>query len=170
MKRIAVVVGAGVLTLLSSPAAAQTSTTGPKATATVKVQKPLQLTALRDLQFGTVLVGAFTGTQTVTIASTGRTCGSGSGLTCSGTFTTAQFRLVGSNNSVALITSPTPTVSLSNGAGATLALTLSFPSSVTIDNSGNPGKLFEVGGSLPFTSTMADGIYTGTIDIQVAYQ
>ncbi len=61
-------------------------------------------------------------------------------------------------------------MTLSNGAGATLALTLSYPSSVTVDNSGNPGSLFEVGGSLPFTSTMADGIYTGTIDIQVAYQ
>jgi hypothetical protein len=170
MKQIALLLGAGLLALIASPAAAQTSTTGPKATATVKVQKPLQLTALRDLEFGTVLVGAFTGTQTVTIASSGRTCGSGSGLTCSGTFATAQFRLVGSNNNVALISSPTPTVSLSNGTGGTLALTLSFPSSVTVDNSGNPGRLFEVGGSLPFTSTMADGIYTGTIDIQVAYQ
>ena len=170
MKEIALILGAGMLALIASPAAAQTSTTGPKATASVNVQKPLQLTALRDLQFGTVLVGSFTGTQTVSIATSGRTCGSGSGLTCSGTFTTAQFRLVGSNNNVALISSPTPTVSLSNGAGATLALTLSFPSSVTVDNSGNPGRLFEVGGSLPFTSTMADGIYTGTIDIQVAYQ
>ena len=170
MKQIALLLGAGVLALSASAAGAQTSTTGPKATATVKVQKPLQLTALRDLEFGTVLVGAFTGTQTVSIATSGRTCGSGSGLTCSGTFSTAQFRLVGSNNNVALITSPTPTVSLSNGAGGTLALTLSFPSSVTVDNSGNPGRLFEVGGSLPFTSTMADGIYTGTIDIQVAYQ
>ena len=170
MKEIALILGAGMLALIASPAAAQTSTTGPKATASVNVQKPLQLTALRDLQFGTVLVGSFTGTQTVSIATSGRTCGSGSGLTCSGTFTTAQFRLVGSNNNVALISSPTPTVTLSNGAGATLALTLSFPSSVTVDNSGNPGRLFEVGGSLPFTSTMADGIYTGTIDIQVAYQ
>ena len=121
MKQIALVLGAGMLALIASPAAAQTSTTGPKATASVNVQKPLQLTALRDLQFGTVLVGSFTGTQTVSIATSGRTCGSGSGLTCSGTFTTAQFRLVGSNNNVALISSPTPTVSLSNGAGATLA-------------------------------------------------
>ena len=170
MKHVAVVVGAFFLTLISDPAAAQTSTTGPKATVSVNVQKPLQLTALRNLQFGTVLVGTFTGTQTVSIATSGRTCGTGAGLTCSGTFSTAQFRLVGSNNNTALITSPTPTVTLSNGAGATLALTLSYPSSVTVDNSGNPGRLFEVGGSLAFTSTMADGIYTGTIDIQVAYQ
>lgn len=157
--------------LFANPAAAQTTgTTGPKATASVNVMKPLQLTALRNLQFGTVLVGTFTGTQNVTITPTGRTCGSGAGLTCSGVFTTAQFRLTGSNNQVALITSPTPTVTLTNGTGGTLALTLSFPSSLTIDNSGNPGRLFEVGGTLGFTSTMADGLYTGTIDIQVAYQ
>jgi hypothetical protein len=171
MKQTACLVGAGVLALLPTPAAAQTTgTTGPKATASVNVQKPLQLTALRDLQFGTVLVGTFAGTQSVTIGSSGRTCGSGSGLTCSGVFSTAQFRLVGSNNQVALISSPTPTVTLSNGAGGTLALTLSFPASLSLDNSGNPGRLFEVGGSLGFTSTMPDGVYTGTIDIQVAYQ
>lgn len=170
MKHIAVVLGAALLALLPSPAAAQTGTTGPKATASVNVQKPLQLTALRDLQFGTVLVGTFTGTQNVTISTGGRTCGSGSGLTCSGVFNTAQFRLIGTNNQIALISSPTPTVTLSNGAGGTLALTLSFPSSLSIDNSGNPGRIFELGGTLPFTSTMADGIYTGTIDIQVAYQ
>jgi hypothetical protein len=171
MKQIAILVGAGTLALLSSDATAQTTgTTGPRATASVNVQKPLQLTALRDLQFGTVLVGTFTGTQNVVIGTSGRTCGSGSGLTCSGVFSTAQFRLVGTNNQVALVSSPTSTVTLSNGAGATLALTLSFPASLTLDNSGNPGRLFEVGGSLPFTSTMADGVYSGTIDIQVAYQ
>jgi hypothetical protein len=170
MKQIAPYLGAGFLALMASPAAAQTSTTGPKATATVNVQKPLQLTALRDMQFGTVLVGTFTGTQNVTIATSGRTCGSGSGLTCSGAFSTAQYRLIGTNNQIALISSPTPTVTLSNGAGGTLALTLSFPASLSIDNSGNPGRLFEVGGTLGFTSTMPDGIYTGTIDIQVAYQ
>ena len=171
MKYLSAFAAALALVLLPSAADAQsTGTTEVKATATVKVQKPLQLTALRDLQFGTVLLGTFTGTQNVVISSSGRTCGTGSGLTCSGVFTTAQFRLVGSNNQVALVSSPTPTVMLSNGAGATLALTLSYPSSVTIDNSGNPGRIFEVGGSLPFTSTMADGVYTGTIDIQVAYQ
>lgn len=168
MMRLRMTLLLGTALLAATPVAAQTS--GPKATATVTVNKPLQLTAERDLVFGTVLVGTFTGTQTVTIATSGRTCGSGSGLTCSGTFSTAQYRLVGTNKQVALISSTTPTVTLSNGAGATLALTLSFPSSLTLDNSGNPGRLFEVGGSLPFTSTMADGVYSGTIDIQIAYQ
>jgi hypothetical protein len=169
--RAALLLAVGLAAFAAAPASAQTTgTTGPKATASVNVMKPLQLTALRDLQFGTVLVGSFAGSQDVTISPSGRTCGLGAGLTCSGVFSTAQFRLTGSNNNVALISSPTPTVTLSNGAGATMTLTLSFPASLTIDNSGNPGRLFEVGGTLAFTSTMADGLYTGTIDIQVAYQ
>ncbi|GAA3998801.1 DUF4402 domain-containing protein [Sphingomonas humi] len=164
MTRLKIACALAAIAFAAAPASAQ------KATATVTVNKPLQLTAIRDMQFGTVLVGSFTGTQTVSIATSGRTCGSGAGLTCSGVFNTAQYRVVGTNNQIALVSSPTPTVTLSNGAGATLALTLSFPASLSIDNSGNPGRIFEVGGSLPFTSTMADGVYTGTIDIQVAYQ
>jgi hypothetical protein len=168
MTKKLLVLGAGLLALAASPVAAQS--TGQKATATVTVNKPLQLTGERNLVFGTVLLGTFTGTQTVTINSSGRTCGAGGGLTCSGTFSTAQYRITGTNNQIALISSPAATVTLSNGAGATLPLTLILPASIQIDNSGNPGRLFEVGGSLPFTSAMADGVYTGTIDIQVAYQ
>ncbi|GAA4031260.1 hypothetical protein GCM10022281_08500 [Sphingomonas rosea] len=166
--------GAAALTAFlafATPAAAQqVSVTGAKPTATVNVMKPLQLTGLRNLVFGNVLVGTFTGSDTVAITPSGRTCGTTGGLTCSGTFSTAQYRVVGSNNNVALITSATPTVSMSNGAGGTLTLTPTFPSSVTVDNSGNPGKIFEVGGTLSFSSTQADGLYTGTLDIQVAYQ
>lgn len=154
----------------SAPAVAQSNSAGLKATVTVKVQKPLQLTALRNLAFGTVLVGTYNGADTVTISPSGRICGTGGGLTCSGVFSTAQFRVTGSNNQVALISSPTPTVTLANGSGGTLSLTPTFPSSVTFDNSGNQGKLFEVGGRLTFASNMPDGIYTGTLDIQVAYQ
>jgi hypothetical protein len=157
-------------TFSAAPAAAQTGTTGPKPTASVTVNKPIQLTGLRNLVFGTVLVETFTGSQTVTIAPAGRTCGSGAGLTCSGTFSTAQYRVTGTNNQVALVSSATPTVTLTNGTGATLTLNLSYPSSVTIDNSGNPGKIIDVGGSLTFTSEVADGIYSGTLEITVAYQ
>ncbi|WP_300973269.1 DUF4402 domain-containing protein [Sphingomonas sp. LHG3406-1] len=164
------IMAALALGVLTTPSAAQqVSVTGAKPTASVNVMKPLQLTALRNLQFGTVLVGSFTGAQQVAITPSGRTCGSG-GLTCSGTFSTAQYRVTGSNNQVALISSVSPTVTLTNGTGGTLVMTPSFPTSVTIDNSGNPGRLFEVGGSLSFTSTMPDGLYTGILDIQVAYQ
>ena len=171
MKRLRILLGLVAAALAATPALGQSvGATGPKATASVKVVKPLQLTVLRNLQFGTVMVGTFSGSQTVAVTPAGRSCGSGAGLTCSGLYSTAQFRLTGTNNQFALISSATPTVTMTNGAGSSLTLTLSYPSSVSIDNSGNPGKLFEVGGSLSFASAMADGVYTGTIDIQVAYQ
>ncbi len=159
-----------VLILLASTGPVVAQISGSKATATVKVNKPLQLTSLRNLAFGNVLLGAFTGSDAVVITSAGRNCGTSGGLTCSGTFSTAQYRVVGSNNQTVLISSTTSTVTMSNGSGGTLILTPSFPASVTLDNSGNPGKLFEVGGSLSFTSTQPDGVYSGTLDIQVAYQ
>lgn len=162
---------AGALLLIASPAASQAvGATGPRATASANVLKPLQLTAQRNLQFGTILVGTFTGNQNVTITPSGRTCGSGAGLTCSGVFSTAQYRVTGTNNQVALISSATPTVTLTNATGQTLILTPSFPASVAFTNSGNQGVLFEVGGSLTFNSAIADGLYTGTLEIQVAYQ
>jgi hypothetical protein len=37
-------------------------------------------------------------------------------------------------------------------------------------NSGNQGVTFEVGGSLTIAPTTPDGVYSGTIDIQVNYQ
>lgn len=168
----ALLLGFGLLLVAASHGASAQSVgvTGPRATASVNVLKPLQLTAQRNLQFGTIMVGTFSGTQTVTVATAGRTCGSGAGLTCSGLFSTAQYRVSGTNNQVALVRSTTPTVTLSNGAGSTLVLTPILPSSVAFSNSGNQGVLFEVGGSLSFTSTMADGLYSGTLEIQVSYQ
>jgi hypothetical protein len=159
----------GALALLASPAGAQ-GTTSQRATASVNVMKPLQLTTVRNLQFGTILVGSFTGDQNVSVTPSGRTCGSGTGLTCSGVFNTAQFRVTGTNNQIALISSATSTVSLTNATGATLVMTPTFPGSVSFNNSGNQGVLFEVGGTMAFTSSMADGVYSGTLEIQVAYQ
>jgi hypothetical protein len=170
ISRIAIL-ASGALLLLASPAGAQSvGTTGPKATASVNVMKPLQLTTVRNLQFGTVLVGSFTGTQSVSVTPSGRTCGSGAGLTCSGVFSTAQFRVTGSNNQTAQVSSATPTINLISATGATLVMTPSLPDSVSFSNSGNQGVLFEVGGTLTFNSAMADGLYTGTLEIQVSYQ
>lgn len=141
-----------------------------RAPANVKVVKPLQLTALRNLDFGTIIMGTMTATETVTVAPSGRTCGSAGQLTCTGAFTTAQYRVSGTNNQVVLIRPATPTFTLTNARGAQLTLTPSMPASVTIRNSGNQGVLFEVGGSLSIPAGTADGVYTGTIDIQVNYQ
>lgn len=161
----------GVLLGLAAPAHAQSAgSSNVKATANVRVMRPLQLTALRNLNFGTIVMGTVTTDQVVTVASTGRACGSGGQLTCTGTFATAQYRVVGTNNQVVSITSSSPTFSLTNATGARLQLTPIMPSSIVIPNSGNQGATFEVGGRFTIGPTTPDGVYSGTIDIQVAYQ
>jgi hypothetical protein len=115
-------------------------------------------------------MGAITANQTVSVSEAGRSCGSGGQLTCTGAFATAQFSVTGTNNQVVLIRSATATATLTNAAGKTLTLTPILPAPVTMPNSGNQGVVFEVGGSLVITPTTADGLYSGTIDIQVAYQ
>ncbi|WP_344705686.1 DUF4402 domain-containing protein [Sphingomonas swuensis] len=171
MAKRSALVGLAALGLASGQAlAAPVSVSGTKPTANVKVLKPLQLSVVRNLNFGTIVMSSVTTNQTVRVAPAGRTCGTGPALTCSGTFSTAQYRVNGTNNQQVIISSSSPTYALTGSNGGSLTLTPTFPTSVTIDNSGNPGVLFEVGGSFVITPTTPDGLYSGTIDIQVAYQ
>jgi hypothetical protein len=156
---------------LAGPAQAQSGgSSNVRAPTSVKVVRPLALTALRNLDFGTIVLGNLTSSQTVTVSTTGRTCGSGGQLTCSGTFATAQYRVLGTNNQVVLISTATPTSTLTNAAGNRLTLTPSMPRTVTMPNSGNQGVVFDVGGSLTIAAGTPDGLYSGTMDVQVAYQ
>lgn len=173
MTRFMIAGVAGLLTLglaAAPAAAAPVSVSGAKPTANVRILKPLQLTALRNLDFGTIVMGTLTANETVSVTTAGRNCGTSGNLSCTGTFTTAQFRVNGTTGQQVLVTSATPNYVLTGSNGGTLTLTPSFPSTVTIDNSGNPGSLFEVGGSFVIGSATVDGVYSGTIDIQVSYQ
>jgi len=162
--------GVAALGLLAVPAAAApVSVSGAKPTANVRILKPLQLTALRNLDFGTIVMGPLTGNDTVSVTTAGRTCGTSGNLTCTGSFTTAQYRVNGTTNQQVLITSASPTYVLTGSNGGSVTLTPSFPGTVVVDNSGNPGVLFQVGGSFLIGPATPDGVYSGTIDIQVAY-
>ncbi|HZH06690.1 MAG TPA: DUF4402 domain-containing protein, partial [Lautropia sp.] len=109
--------------------------------------------------------------ETVGVTAAGRTCGTSGRLTCSGTFATAQFRVVGTNNQAILVSSSSPTITLANGNGGQVTLTPVLPpGTLSLPNSGNQGVVFEVGGRLGIAPTTPDGLYTGIIDIQVAYQ
>jgi hypothetical protein len=122
------------------------------------------------MDFGTVVLGNLTTNQTISVTSAGRNCGSSAQLTCTGTFATAQFQVIGSNNQVVSIRAATPTTTLTSASGARLTLTPIVPGSVTMPNSGNQGVTFEVGGSLVITPGSPDGLYSGIVDIQVSYQ
>lgn len=134
-------------------------------TVNANVNKPLTLAAIQDLDFGQI-VAAASGTSTVSISQTGVvTCGAG--LTCSGLARPAIFNTTGSNGMVVrIVTAPSDLVNAANGS--TIRFTPSAPASVTLTNSGAPGKDFNVGGSIAIPST-ADGTYIGNVEVTVDY-
>jgi len=148
-----------------SVAGAQSATIN--APAKVNVVKPLSLTSKQDLDFGTILLGA-TGTSTVSLSMAGAlSCGIG--LTCSGTVRPAILNIAGSNGQVVrIIIVPSDLINAADGSK--LRFTPIAPASVTLTNSGAPGKDFNVGGSIAIPSTTTDGNYTGNVEVTVDYQ
>jgi hypothetical protein len=173
MKKM-ILAAATVAAFAAIPAAAQNAATSanPRAVAGARLIKPLTLTALRDLNFGTIVMGTINGDQTVSISGAGAvTCGaSGGGLTCAGTPTSASYRVTGTQGQVVVISSAAPSFPLAGSNGGTLAFVPSFPTSLTLGSSGSAGNDFNVGGAVVINSSTADGVYSGQVDIQVAYQ
>jgi hypothetical protein len=145
---------------------AQAAQTTIKASA--KVVKSLTLARKQDLDFGTILVSGAPGTFTVSISQTGVvTCPSG--FTCTGTAKPAILNVTGSNGNVVRITAlPSDLVNATDGSK--LVFTPVAPASLTLTNSGSPGKDFNVGGSIAIPATASDGIYSGNIEVTVDYQ
>jgi hypothetical protein len=162
---------AAAATLVATPAVAAPASASPKAKANAKIVKPLSLTARRDLDFGTILVGTVTGTQTVSISQDGttRTCGA-AGLTCSGTFASAEYNVTGTKQFVVNIAATASNLTnTTSGNNETLVFTPNAPASLTLANSGAPGSNFTVGGSIDITSATVDGLYSGDIEVTVDY-
>ena len=150
--------------------AAVTAGRAPAATINVSVNanvvKPLTLTTKQDLDFGQILLSGAGGTVSISTAGV-RTCPAG--LTCSGTARQAIMNTSGTNSMVVRIsTVPSDLVNAANGA--VIRFTPTAPASVTLTNSGAPGKDFGVGGSIAVTPATSDGVYTGNIEVTVDYQ
>lgn len=177
MKKIILAAATLAAFAAATPAAAQSAVgANPKASAGARLIKPLTLTKLADLNFGTILMGTVSGSQTVSINGAGAvTCGaSGGGLTCTNTAqataSAASYRITGTQGQVVVISSSPSNLTTTNGGGSTLVFTPSVPGPLTLQNSGNAGNEFNVGGSIVITSSTVDGVYTGEVDVQVAYQ
>ena len=164
MKKLLISAGALAATALGTPAFAATNTA--TANATVNIVSPLTLTNNTGLDFGTV-VGPFAGETVEVKTDNSRTCG---GLTCSGTtVSAAKFTVSGGTASQNLAVTVDPSVDLTSGSNTlTVDLTTDLPSGVMTDTNG--GAIFYVGGSLPIPAGTADGVYSGTVNVQVDYE
>jgi hypothetical protein len=156
----------GCSAALAVPARAVTQS----ASVSAQVVKPLTLTALQDLNLGTVTLGSGSWSgATIGISQAGIfTCDLK--VTCTGTAQAAQFNVTGTNKMVVLISAPNVTLVNQNNSAQTLNLALDSPGQVTLPNAGVQGVNFNVGGSVTISSTTVAGTYRGTINVTVNYQ
>lgn len=151
--------------LFAAPAMAANSDSKPF-TARAVILKPLTLTNVTDLDFGTITMGAALASSSVSVNQAGtRTCGTN--LSCSGTPTAADFTVAG----VALQTLDVDVVApatLDDAFGNSVAFSASGPATVTLIADGT--GTFSVGGSITVASTTADGAYSADVDVTVSYQ
>lgn len=150
--------------------AAPVGVTGAAPSATVKIIRPLTLTATGSLNFGTIVLNGVTANRTVTLsAGNVLTCGGTTELQCSGTTSVPTYNVRGTNNQVVTILKNASDLTNAND-GTKLTLTPVGQATVTLTSSGAPGDNFAIGGSIVIGSATTDGVYSGTVDVQVDYQ
>jgi hypothetical protein len=169
MKPLKTACAAALLAFAATPAAAVSPAT--QATATARIFKPLTITKVQNLDFGTiVLTGATFSGEVVSMSQTGTvTCGSQPGvlLTCSGAPQVAKYHLVGTNNAVVSISCP----GFNLTGPATLAFSPNVQSTVNLGAAGNTtGVDVSIGGSISLASTTLDGLYSGQFLFTADYQ
>lgn len=161
-----IAVAAIVLAATPVPASAATITAAAKA----KVVKPLTLTSVQDFDLGTMVLGSGTWSgETVSLSRTGvLTCPAN--VTCMGATQVARYNVAGSNQETVTINAPDVTMVNQSDSTKTLILTVDSPGSVVLPNSGNPGVVFPLGGSITLSSNTPGGTYVGTFAVTVDYQ
>lgn len=170
IKLIKIAVLAASAVAVATPAVAAPVAATPPAQASAKIVRPLTLTSTGSLNFGTIVLNGVTANRTVSLSSANALdCAGGSTeLQCSGTTSVPTYNVRGTNNMTVNILKTAST--LSNGTGGTLTLTPSGANSLVLTNAGAPGDDFNIGGSIVIGVGQAEGLYTGTVDVQVDYQ
>jgi hypothetical protein len=163
---IAMLATAAAALLAAAPAAAASVTAQAKA----KVVKPLALTAIQDLDLGSLILapGSWSGAVVSLTRSGALTCPTN--VTCTGATQVAQYNLAGSNQQTIVIRAPNVTMVNQSDPTKALTLVVDGPGTIVLQNSGNPGTNFPLGGSITVNSTTAPGTYVGTFQVTAEYQ
>ena len=163
MRRLSLSLAALAATAASTNPASAANTT---AVTTVNVVRPVSLSKLQDMDFGTLTFAGFTGARTIALSRAGTlTCAAD--IVCSGVAKQASFNVQGTNKLTVLFTYSGGT--LSNGIDS-IPFTPDGQASIVMTNSGAPGSNFDVGGSLEVSPTLVGGVYSGTMTVTAEYQ
>ncbi len=150
--------------------AAPVGVTGAPPSATARIIRPLSLTSTGSLNFGTIVLNGVTADRTVSLSSGNvLVCGGTTELQCSGTTSVPTYNVRGTNNQVVTVIKTASLLTNSTDA-TTLSMTPTGVPSVTLTNSGAPGFNFTIGGTIVIGAATTDGVYSGTVNVQVDYQ
>jgi spore coat protein U-like protein len=140
------------------------------ASVTANNVKPLVITKLQDLDFGTVTLGPGTWSNaSVSLSQSGTLSCANANVVCSGATMVAQYNVQGSNQQTVYISAPNVTLVNQSDSSKTLTLVTNAPATVFLTNSGAPGINFSIGGSVNVSSTTPAGTYVGTFNVTVNY-
>jgi spore coat protein U-like protein len=140
------------------------------ASVTANNVKPLVITKLQDLDFGTVTLGPGSWSNaTVSLSQSGALSCANANVICSGATMVAQYNVQGSNQQTVYISAPNVTMVNQSDSSKTLTLVTNAPATVFLTNSGAPGINFSIGGSVSVSSTTPAGTYVGTFNVTVNY-
>ncbi len=136
------------------------------AVTSVNVVKPVALSKLQDMNFGTLTFAGFSGSRSIVLSRLGAiTCAAD--IVCSGSSQQARFNVTGTNRLTVLLTYSGGT--LSNGTDS-IPFAADGPASITLTSSGSPGTDFDIGGSLTISPALVGGVYSGTMTVTADYQ
>jgi spore coat protein U-like protein len=151
---------------MGMPAVAATQT----ASVTANAVKPLVISKLQDLDFGSVTLGPGSWSNaTVTLSQSGVFSCANANVVCSGVTSVAQYNVQGSNKQIIRISAPNVTLVNQSDSTKTLTLVTDAPATLVLTSSGIPGNNFSIGGSVTLDSTTAAGAYVGTFNVTVDY-
>lgn len=163
-KRLAV---AAAMAGIAAPASAGTLPATAPAGAKALLLLPLSITKVDDLDFGSVVPSATSGTVSIAADGSGQSVTGGVTPIPSGTASRALFAGAGSpGQTVNIFLAPPP--NLSDGAGHTVPISLSLESAtVTIDSTHSFSV--GVGGTVTVAANQVAGTYTGTFTVLAQY-
>ncbi len=158
--KIALATSVVAVAMLSSGAQAATAS----GTAQVNILVPIEISAVANLDFGLIAVGASSGTVTLPVGSNTRACVN---VTCVGSASRGSFQITNATNGQAIQLSATNATL--TGPGANMLVTTSLSAnSITFDSTAL--QTVNVGGSLAVGLGQTDGFYDGDFTITAEYQ
>lgn len=152
--------------LAARPAGAVTQTAAVNA----NVVKPLELVRVQDLDLGSVSLTPGSWSATLSISQAGVLSCANPNLVCTGAVQVAKYQVTGTNKLTVLIRAPNVRLVNQSDPSKTLTLVPDAPAQIPLPNSGQPGVVFPIGGSITLTGSTDSGDYVGTFNVTAEYQ